>query len=120
MGFFSKTEEKGVEWNHISDEDQIQEIVNDQSGESHLIFKHSTRCGISSMAKSQFERQWNSDSKTKLWYLDLLSFRPISDNIAELTRVQHQSPQVIVIRNGEVIYSESHHSIDANQILKLN
>ncbi len=76
------------------------------------LFKHSTSCGISSMAKWNLEKDWDfGTEEVKFYYLDLLAFRPISNAIADQLNVIHQSPQVILLRNGEVIYHTSHHAI---------
>lgn len=83
-----------------------------------LLFKHSTRCSISSMALNRFEANMDPEKATCV-YLDLLSYRPLSDEIAQLTRVEHQSPQAILINHGEVIYSATHTAIDASDIMKL-
>ena len=71
-------------------------------------------------AKSRFEKEWKLDNEVcQTYYLDLITFRPISNEIAEKTGVEHQSPQVIVLKNKEVIYQASHNGIDANEIQAL-
>jgi bacillithiol system protein YtxJ len=70
------------------------------------------------MALKSFEQEMATDSEIELLFLDLIKFREISNEIAEATGVMHQSPQVLVIQSGKVLYSESHHSIDAVKILK--
>jgi bacillithiol system protein YtxJ len=121
MGWFNSSKEESksaIEWKSLQSIEKLDELINDKSGEAHLFFKHSTRCGISSMAKSKFEREWDNESKINLWYLDLLNYREISGAIAEKLGVYHQSPQAILIQNGEVLYQETHGSIDAKEILK--
>ena len=78
------------------------------------LFKHSTRCGISRMALKQFESAWDSNQDLDLYYLDLLNYREISNLVEKVTGVTHQSPQFIVIVNGEVKYHASHSSIDVD------
>jgi len=78
-----------------------------------LIFKHSTRCSISITALHRLEWDWTSadDAVRTVWYLDLLRFRPVSNAIAERYGVQHESPQVLVIRDGRCVYDASHTAI---------
>ena len=82
-----------------------------------LIFKHSTRCETSSMVVDRLERTWNfENSKLPAFFLDLLSYRSISDEIATMFDVQHQSPQVLVIKDGACIFNESHNFISVKRI----
>ena len=82
-----------------------------------LIFKHSTRCGISRMVWNQFQAQANfPEDQVALFYLDLLSYRSVSDAVAEEFRVFHQSPQLIILSNEEVVHHASHSSITASSI----
>lgn len=82
-----------------------------------LIFKHSTRCSISSTAKFRLESFWENDINFPTYYLDLLKFRPISNEISERFSVHHESPQVLVIKKGECIFHSSHLSISVKNIL---
>lgn len=82
-----------------------------------VIFKHSTSCSISRFVLKQFDADFNfTDDKIDWYLLDLLSFRPISNAIAERYNIQHQSPQILVIKNGVCIYNASHESIDVNNL----
>ena len=104
-----------MQWKYITDLNQINEIK-DQSGYS-LIFKHSTRCSVSMMAKRRFEMDWEViPENTSLYFLDLISYRPISAQIAETFQVQHESPQVLVIKNGNCVFDESHLGITVDEI----
>ena len=72
------------------------------------------------MAKNGLDKGWDIDNdKIKTYYLDLLKFRPISNQIVETFNVHHQSPQVIVIANEKIIHTESHHGIDIKKIQQL-
>lgn len=103
-----------VFWNYLESMEQLEEIKKVSFEKAVTIFKHSTRCSISRMAWNQFQKQYNiSDEKMDLYYLDLLEYRSVSNAIADDFNVQHQSPQVLVIKNGEVIAHASHESIDA-------
>jgi len=119
MGWFSKEEKQTFPWNSLNSIEEWNKLKEDTSGVSHLVFKHSTRCGISSMAKKQFENSWENMENVELWYLDLLNHRDISNQIAEDTKVMHQSPQVVVMKKGELLHDASHHSIDAREIRKI-
>mgnify|MGYP000917370187 CR=1 FL=1 len=118
MGFFSSKPKEVFPWINLSSSEQLHELMQASESKPVLLFKHSTRCSISSMVLNRFE-QTMDPAKATCVYLDLLVYRPISAEIEALTRVQHQSPQAILIRNREVIYSESHTGISAAEILKL-
>ena len=110
--------EKSVPWFKLSSIEQIAEIEEESKSVPVVIFKHSTRCGISRMVLRQFENNYDIDSKQmKLYYLDLLSFRDVSDEIGYKFQVLHQSPQVIVVKNGNAVHHDSHHGIRAEQLV---
>ncbi len=101
-------------WKHLVSEKELHECIERSAVNPQVIFKHSTRCIISKMVLQQFEEQIDSiPANAELLFLDLLSHRDISDSIATQLNVHHESPQVIVIKNGKAIFHESHHSIDA-------
>lgn len=84
------------------------------------IFKHSTRCSLSSMVKSRLERGWDiKDNDIEMYYLDLLAHRNISNKIASIYNVEHQSPQLIVLNQGKVLYHKSHGDIDAGVLKQI-
>lgn len=91
----------------------LEAILEGSSNKPAVIFKHSTRCGISKMALKQFEQAYPKNHEDDLYLLDLLNFREISNAIAEKLGVVHQSPQVLVVRNGHSVYDASHSLIDA-------
>jgi bacillithiol system protein YtxJ len=114
--FFSG-DDSNLSWKILNEEKQIAEIVELSNEKPQLIFKHSTRCSISSMAKSRLEREWNLEN-VNAWYLDLIAYRNISNNIASELDVIHASPQAILLNNGIVIHDSSHNSISASEIAK--
>ncbi len=119
MGLFSKSSSpvSSFPWKEITSVDQFNEMLNAPSEKAKLFFKHSTRCSISSMALKGFERQWNTSNEDfELFFVDLIAHRDVSNAISEESHVVHQSPQVVVWRNGEVVYDASHHHIDAQKI----
>lgn len=106
-------------WNPITTEEQVREIVEKSNEKPQIIFKDSMTCGISAYAKERLDS--GNDLliiKADFNYLDLLSYRSVSNFIAEELNVIHQSPQIIVLKNGEVVYRVSHHSIQAEDIAK--
>ena len=128
MGFFdkifkseddiAKEEIKRVPWIDLHEMETLEEIVKNSYVVPVAILKHSTRCGISAMVLRQFEREYSvEEGKVKLYFLDLLSYRDISNKIASKFNVPHQSPQLIIIKEGKVVYEGSHSSIKAD-ILK--
>ena len=104
-----------INWIPLSDEQQLEDILKLSYGKTQVIFKHSTRCSISSMAKSRLERSTPSENLS-MHFLDLIQYRGISNKIAEELSVHHESPQVLVIKNGECIYDESHSGISMAEI----
>jgi bacillithiol system protein YtxJ len=105
-------------WQPLTQPEQLQEIVRESHEQPVLIFKHSTSCSISAAAKGKIERQWADAglADTKLYYLDLLRFRPISSEIAEQFGVRHESPQLLLIRDGECQYNASHMGIRLSDV----
>lgn len=103
-----------MQWTNITDINQIEEIKK-QEGFS-LIFKHSTRCSVSSMAKRRFEMDWDAiPESTNLYFLDLISYRDISAQIADTFKVHHESPQLLLIKDGDCILDASHGDISAEE-----
>ncbi|WP_457616926.1 bacillithiol system redox-active protein YtxJ [Lutibacter sp.] len=105
-------------WIPLTSNSQIEEIQALSSESTIVIFKHSTRCSISSVVLSRFEKECNftSNDAVKLYLLDLLSFRTLSNSIAQVFNIPHQSPQLIVIKNNTVVYSASHFSISIDKV----
>jgi bacillithiol system protein YtxJ len=102
-------------WNELTEESQLEEIKKQSKEQPVVIFKHSTRCSISSMAKSRLERSVAPES-VAFFYLDLIRHRNISNRISEVFHVHHESPQILLIRNGECVYDESHNGISMEDI----
>lgn len=106
-----------MNWIDLHTEIQLEEIRKKSSDRPQIIFKHSTRCSTSRLVKSRLERS-ESPQAFDFYYLDLLKHRPVSDKVTETFRVYHESPQVLVIRNGECIYAENHLGINMDEILE--
>lgn len=114
--FGSTSEEKSetsTPWLLLTSLEQLQTIEALSTTKTQVVFKHSTRCGISRMVLKQFEAAYNVSKKNiDLYYLDLLNYREISTEIGVKFQVMHESPQILVIKNGVVVAFESHGSIN--------
>jgi bacillithiol system protein YtxJ len=104
-----------MNWNVLKDESELQEIIRKSETRPQVIFKHSIRCSISAVAKGRLDRS-TPPTDVDFYYLDLIGYRNISNKVAELFKIHHESPQVLVIRNGECIYDESHMGISMREI----
>lgn len=106
-----------MNWIELTSEAQLNDIKNLSYTKPQLIFKHSTRCSISSMAKSRLERG-ATPAGIDFYYLDLIKYKEISQKIASDFEVSHQSPQVLLVKNGAVVYDESHSGITMDEIVE--
>ena len=104
-----------MNWISLNSEQQLKDLLSTE--QTIAVFKHSTRCSISSMVKNRVERDWTSDHA--VYYLDLIAHRNISNLIAQISGVQHESPQMIVFKEGKPIYDASHTSISASEVIDL-
>jgi len=104
-----------MNWINLTSDAQLKELTEKSHDKPQVIFKHSSRCGISSMAKNRLERSI-APSNADFYFLDLISFRNISNKVSSLFNVYHESPQILIIKNGESVYDESHSSITMDEI----
>lgn len=106
-------------WNHI--ENNLLNHIDEVSKlKAVLIFKHSTRCIVSKMVLKEFEKNYAiQNNKIELYFLDLLNHRDLSNEIATKYQITHQSPQILVIKNGTCIYNKSHENIDVKELEKI-
>lgn len=109
----------GIDWIELEEPSQLDELKIRSVTKDQVIFKHSTRCATSSLAKDRLERKANPDN-IDFYFLDLLRHRQLSDQIAEDFQVYHESPQVLLIRNASCIYEESHNAINMDEIAELS
>ena len=121
MGFLDRlkasTSATNQAWKTLSSIDQLDQIDVQSNERPVILFKHSTTCGISAGAKYRLEDAWGDEVKNyDFYYLDLLTYRPISNAIATRYGVRHESPQILVIQNGKAVYNASHQSIDLARI----
>jgi bacillithiol system protein YtxJ len=110
-----------MNWENLQNISQLEEIKRMSETKPVLIFKHSTRCSISSMAWDRMKRNWKDTDTEKVipFYLDLISYRDVSNAVALEFGIRHESPQVILIKNGKAVYDNSHMGISYQEILKL-
>jgi bacillithiol system protein YtxJ len=112
----NNTNPSKVNWILLTDLEQLNEISQLSHEKPVIIFKHSTRCSISRMALKQFENEFDLSDKVTPYFLDLITFRDISNEIASRFEVVHQSPQLLLIIGGKSVYDVSHSSIDADEL----
>ncbi len=107
-----ENEENTVPWINLTSLEQLKELERISATKPQAIFKHSTTCGISRMVLKMFTGNYTPvDGQMDLYYLDLLSYRTISNAIADKFHVLHQSPQILIIKNGSVVAHASHGAI---------
>lgn len=110
-----------MKWYTISSVNDIETIIDRSRVVPCLILKHSTSCPISSMAKSRLEMGWDFDEdKIEAYYLDLIAHRDVSNHIADVFGVRHESPQALMIIDGKCTYNASHLSIRTGDLLATN
>ena len=109
-----------MNWIQLKTLAQLEELELASQKNPVLIFKHSTSCSISRATLDRLQRNYKTEElkSVSTYFLDLLTFREMSNAIAQKFEVEHQSPQAIVIKNGKAIYSASHFEIDYRAILK--
>lgn len=108
-----------MNWIPLTTEDQLLLIKEKSFSVPQVIFKHSTRCSTSSMVLNRLERA-DAPATIDFYYLDLLAHRNLSNKIAEEFQVYHESPQVLLVRNGECVYDESHMAITMDELVSLS
>ncbi len=106
-----KQEKKQLPWKRLTKIEQLDFLIKESKTKPVLIFKHSTRCGISKMVFRNFESQFNGENFA-LYYLDLLAYKALSDEVGFRFQVLHQSPQIIILKDGNTIANASHYGIN--------
>lgn len=108
---------QSMNWNTLEKIEDLDQALEASKTGPIVLFKHSTRCSISSSALNRLERNWQeSETAATPYYLDLISHRDISGSIAEKLGVQHQSPQMIIVENGKAIFNSSHMDINFEDV----
>ena len=109
-----------MNWNQLTGITELDNIKSISGNTLVIIFKHSTKCGTSRTVLSRFERAWKDEEMKNVrpYFLDLLVHRDISDKIASDFGIIHESPQLLLIKDGKCIYSVSHYGVDYNSLKK--
>lgn len=96
-----------MDWIKLTSGEELNELISRSHEQPQVIYKHSLRCGTSYLVKENLE-----DSTTLVnadfHLLDLINFRSVSNQVSDLFRIRHESPQVLVIKNGICVYSKAH------------
>lgn len=119
MGFLDRlmgTTTRPTHWKELHSLTDLEQALAVSSERPVVLFKHSVACGISAGAHDRLE-QLAADERYSFYYLDLLAHRDVSNEIAKRLGVIHQSPQIIVVKNGKAAFSTSHHAINAQAVL---
>jgi bacillithiol system protein YtxJ len=107
-----------MNWIELNSQGQVEQLVQDSHTAVQAIFKHSTRCFISKSVKRNFEAEWKGlGTDISVYHLDLIAHRDISNAIAATLGVNHESPQLIVLKDGKVIHHSSHQHISADALM---
>ncbi len=108
-----------MNWIPLTKKEQLSIIEEASHQQPVLIFKHSTICSTSAVVLDRFERKWQADEIRGLitYFLDLLKYRSISDQISIDFNLRHESPQLLVVKCGRVTYHDSHFGIDYQKLL---
>jgi bacillithiol system protein YtxJ len=105
-----------MHWIHLTDEEQLKQIISKSQLRPQVIFKHSTRCSVSSVALQRLQKV-SQPIDIDFYFLDLLAFRPVSNKVSDIFQVRHESPQILLIRDGSCVYEESHLGISMDEIV---
>jgi bacillithiol system protein YtxJ len=120
MGFFNrnkKESKESIRWNELNNISDLDQAIELSFEKPVLLFKHSTRCSISSMALNRTESGWDIPEEELVpFYLDLIAHRDVSAAIADKLNVFHQSPQIILVKGGKVVLDASHNEIRVDLI----
>lgn len=116
---FVGNKSKKMDWNNLTGVDQLNEIDANSENKTQVIFKHSTRCSVSTFAKRILTSEYNDEigAQAEVHYLDLIAYRDVSNAIAERYGVMHESPQILVIKNGKCVFDASHSDVSFEKAL---
>ena len=108
-----------MNWNILNSIDQLLKIDEKSKNKIQILFKHSTRCSVSTFAKRILENEYNDSIKEQfdVYYIDLISYRDVSNEIASRYKVEHESPQLIVIKEGVAVFTSSHSDVSFEKVL---
>lgn len=109
-----------MNWKHLTARDELKKIDDLSKSKPVIIFKHSTRCSVSAASLHRLERKWDyaEAANVEPYFLDLISYRDVSNEITSRYGVNHESPQLLLIKNGTCIYNNSHFGISFDELIK--
>ena len=117
FGFGSKVKKNSISWKRLTNLEELKAAIEESNDKPVMLFKHSIRCSISSMALNRIESQWDfSQDEIQPYYLDLITYRNVSDEIASTLNIVHASPQMIVLKEGKPVLDASHNEIQVDLI----
>ena len=115
---FARNKSNKMDWINLNSIEQLTEINQKSKDKTQIIFKHSTRCSVSIFAKRILMDEYSTEiqKNADVYYLDLIAFRGVSDSIANRYNVVHESPQILVINNGECTFNASHSDVSFKSV----
>ena len=102
-----------MKWNSLSSIEELNELIQKHYESIIVIFKHSTRCSVSSMALNRIH---SAPDNTYFFIIDVIKQRDLSNDIAKHFNIVHQSPQALLIHQGKCEYKSSHFEISPKTI----
>ncbi len=109
-----------MNWIKIENTEELAEAKAKSFEKPLVIFKHSTRCSISAAALDRIERRWDpAEIGIDAYYVNLIQFRSVSNEISEMFNIRHESRQLLLIKDGECIFDSSHFSISYEEVRKV-
>lgn len=112
----AKEELEKIPWIYITEDGDIEKLEKRSFEKPVIIFKYSTRCGINRITLRQFEKDLPSEPDFAFYFMDLVKYRSLSNEIADKFGVRHESPQLIVLKDGKVLHHSSHQDINAKEL----
>ncbi len=108
----SETDRKGVRWIPLERKEQLKGITGRSDEVLQVIFKNSLTCGVSGMVRRSFETNLSiPEGKADLHMLHIQDNRELSDEVSRAFEIRHESPQLLLIKNGKVVHHASHGQI---------
>lgn len=107
-----------IQWKELKSLEQFEDMIKESEDNVVMLFKHSTRCSTSKLMLDRLQRSWAEEEMDTVvpYFLDLITYREISNAIAEYFQIEHESPQVILINDRKAFYDGSHFDIDYQQL----
>ena len=109
-----------MHWIKLNNNEALEKLVKESYNQPVVIYKHSTRCSISAMVLQRLERSWKDEDfeGIKTFFVDVIDHRAISNQIAKIFDVVHESPQLIIVSKGDSVYDASHSEIAYPELKK--